>query len=612
MDTSNHNESEEVAIIDCSTNNDRTNGITNAAFDSGGEVGRVLQPSLDYEIATTCQKVGGSTTVLDETLQDTSTGTNYNGSIVENVPDDDSDIISDYIGHYGRWQFLWTFLLCLFQIPTTFHFFCLVFQAANREHWCARPAHLRTLPLELWRNLTQPDGGRCSLVNAPYRQLNVLNFTDYFLTVNVSSLERISCSGYEFDSNVFGSTIISEFGLVCDKDHLNSIVEMCYLVGAALGSVGSGWISDQFGRRHTFMAFAIIQTSAGFFIGLVSSLEMFMIARVVIGITSMSVTVVGFVLVVELVSGKPRTIIGILNILPVAISYTLTAGIAFYTREWRLMQFIITTPGAVLLPIWYWLPESPRWLLAKGRIEELKRLIDTAAKMNGRKLPLNYERTLNIPNSECSKEVVSILDIFHKRFIHTTLTMLVIWFAIIVLYCGITLHVGQLGGDIYLNTVLAGAVESITICLSIFAVLKLGLWVNLFLYMTVAGLSCIVMNLVPDGNLWVIIMLAMTAKCATGTCNAIISTFTARYYPTTMRNLGVGAGNFAAGIALIVVPYVWLLERTYKYLPLTVMGMCSLLGAVSLLILKDKRPVRQKSEHKTSSSVIKAPGDHIG
>ena len=46
--------------------------------------------------------------------------------------DCDHDIISDYIGHYGRWQFLWTFLLCLFQIPTTFHIFCLVFQVSRK------------------------------------------------------------------------------------------------------------------------------------------------------------------------------------------------------------------------------------------------------------------------------------------------------------------------------------------------------------------------------------------------------------------------------------------------------------------------------------------------
>ena len=48
----------------------------------------------------------------------------------EEEEDVDVDIISEYIGHYGWYQFFWTFLLCLFQFPTTFHIFCLVFQVS--------------------------------------------------------------------------------------------------------------------------------------------------------------------------------------------------------------------------------------------------------------------------------------------------------------------------------------------------------------------------------------------------------------------------------------------------------------------------------------------------
>ena len=55
--------------------------------------------------------------------------------------------------------------------------------------------------------------------------------------------------------------------------------------------------------------------------------------------------------------------------------------------------------------------------------------------------------------------------------------------------------------------------------------------------------------------------LVLVGKCTIGATNAIIQTFTAYQYPTQMRNLGVGAGNFAAGIALIIVPYLWLLVR---------------------------------------------------
>jgi MFS transporter, OCT family, solute carrier family 22 (organic cation transporter), member 4/5 len=66
----------------------------------------------------------------------------------------------------------------------------------------------------------------------------------------------------------------------------------------------------------------------------------------------MAVTVVSFVLVIELVSGKYRTIIGIVNIIPVAISYILSAGIHYIAVDWRPMQFYITSPGYVLIFVW--------------------------------------------------------------------------------------------------------------------------------------------------------------------------------------------------------------------------------------------------------------------
>lgn len=42
----------------------------------------------------------------------------------------DSDVISDLIGHIGPWQLFWAVIMCLYQFPTTFHIFCLVFQVS--------------------------------------------------------------------------------------------------------------------------------------------------------------------------------------------------------------------------------------------------------------------------------------------------------------------------------------------------------------------------------------------------------------------------------------------------------------------------------------------------
>uniref|UniRef100_A0A182NFM9 Major facilitator superfamily (MFS) profile domain-containing protein n=1 Tax=Anopheles dirus TaxID=7168 RepID=A0A182NFM9_9DIPT len=480
--------------------------------------------------------------------------------------------------------------------------------AAAREFWCARPDHLASVPVDVWRNLTQSTTTQCSVRAAPYEHLTVDSIFEYFQGVgNATESERIACSAYEYDDAVFGQTVIAEFGLVCDRGHLMSIVEMCFLAGAALGSVGSGWISDQFGRRHTLMGFALIQGLTGLALGFVTSLELYMALRVVIGFASMSVAVVSFVLVVELVSGRYRTIIGILNILPVALAYILAAGIAYVTRDWRTMQVAITVPGLALVCSWYWCPESPRWLLAKGRLDELCALLERAAATNALHLPPNYRKTLLVEEEDAAGQpeaAVSVGDVFRRKFLRTTLVMIVVWFGIILIYFGITLHLSNLGGDIYLNTVIAGSVESIAICLSIVVVLKLGLRINLFLYMVVAGLSCIVMNFVPDGNLWLIITLAMIVKCCVGACNAIIPTFTAYQYPTTMRNLGVGVGNFAAGVALIIVPYLWLLEHVDQYLPMTIMGVFSIIGAFSLAVLKDKLSPKYRQRKQAKQAAL--------
>lgn len=53
--------------------------------------------------------------------------------------------------------------------------------------------------------------------------------------------------------------------------------------------------------------------------------------------------------------------------------------------------------------------------------------------------------------------------------------------------------------------------------------------------------------------------LSLSAKCVIGANNAIIPSYTAMQYPTVVRNFGVGMGNLAAGTALMLVPYMWLL-----------------------------------------------------
>lgn len=50
--------------------------------------------------------------------------------------DDDGDCISELIGHTGLWQFTWSIVLILFQVPPAFHIFAFVFQVRSICLFC--------------------------------------------------------------------------------------------------------------------------------------------------------------------------------------------------------------------------------------------------------------------------------------------------------------------------------------------------------------------------------------------------------------------------------------------------------------------------------------------
>lgn len=60
-----------------------------------------------------------------------------------------------------------------------------------------------------------------------------------------------------------GTTVISDWGLVCDRKQLNNMAEMVFLAGVALGGLVSGIISDKYGRKKTLMTSIFLQALLG-------------------------------------------------------------------------------------------------------------------------------------------------------------------------------------------------------------------------------------------------------------------------------------------------------------------------------------------------------------
>jgi OCT family organic cation transporter-like MFS transporter 4/5 len=100
------------------------------------------------------------------------------------------------------------------------------------------------------------------------------------------------------------------------------------------------------------------------------------------------------------------------------------------------------------------LPESPRWLLAMGRTNEVMTILQKAANYNGRELPVNIDKQLLPNENDTETESVNVMDLFKTRQMRKkTLLLFVIWFSVYLVYYGLVLNLGNIGGDLYINSV---------------------------------------------------------------------------------------------------------------------------------------------------------------
>lgn len=172
------------------------------------------------------------------------------------------------------------------------------------------------------------------------------------LSGNLPPGEQVECTGWEWDTSILGKTIVSEWNLVCDRAYLNTLAEVLFLFGVAVGGVVSGMISDRFGRKKTLISALVTQTLLAIAITFCPWYELYLILRILLGFLSVSVVFSGFVLSMELVGGKWRTIAGVCNFFPLPVSYCLVSALSMALPNWRHLQLALSLPGILLITLW--------------------------------------------------------------------------------------------------------------------------------------------------------------------------------------------------------------------------------------------------------------------
>ena len=107
------------------------------------------------------------------------------------------------------------------------------------------------------------------------------------------------------------------------------------------------------------------------------------------------------------------------------------------------MQLIIAVPPVIFLIAYYFIPESPRWLISQKRIVEAEAVLKKAVKVNK---GMDMEHLdLKLEAKEEPKHKANILDLFKTRnILKNTIIQYVNWFTASFVYYALTFDSGTL------------------------------------------------------------------------------------------------------------------------------------------------------------------------
>lgn len=191
------------------------------------------------------------------------------------------------------------------------------------------------------------------------------------------------------------------------------------------------------------------------------------------------------------------------------IGIMLLSGVTYFIRDWLHLTLATSLPFALYYLYWFFLPESARWLLTKGRFEEASRILETMARVNGNEVPesfrqqveqeMLYKRTKS--QEKLLKNGPGLAALWKTPNMRLkTILITLNWFANEMVYMGMSYYGPSLGNNQYFSFFLSALVEvpSHFVCWMIID--KWGRRWPLALSMVISGVSCIATVLIPPGK----------------------------------------------------------------------------------------------------------------
>ncbi|XP_077874921.1 solute carrier family 22 member 2 isoform X2 [Ictidomys tridecemlineatus] len=513
------------------------------------------------------------------------------------------DDILDHVGEFHLFQKQTFFLLALLSATFTPIYVGIVFLGFAPSHHCRSPGVSELSQRCGWSpaeelNYTVPGLGaadeaflrQCMQYEVDWNQ-STLSCVDPLasLAVNRSHLPLVPCQhGWVYDTR--GSSIVTEFNLVCANSWMLDLFQSAVNVGFFVGSMGIGYLADRFGRKSCLLGTILINALSGVLMAIAPTYTWMLLFRLIQGLVSKAGWLIGYILITEFVGLSYRRTVGIFYQVSFTVGLLVLAGVAYALPHWRWLQFAVTLPNFCFL-LYYWcIPESPRWLISQNKNAKAMRIIKYIAKKNGKSMPASIQ-SLRAEEEVGEKLNPSFLDLVRTPQIRKhTLILMYNWFTSSVLYQGLIMHMGLAGDNVYLDFFYSALVEFPAAFIIILTIDRIGRRYPWAVSNMVAGVACLASIFIPEDLQGLRVAVACLGRMGITMAYEMVCLVNAELYPTFIRNLGVMVCSSMCDIGGIFTPFlVYRLTEVWLELPLVVFAVIGLIAGGLVLLLPETK-----------------------
>lgn len=241
--------------------------------------------------------------------------------------------------------------------------------------------------------------------------------------------------------------------------------------------------------------------------------------------------------------------------------------------------------------LYFFIPESPRWLLSKNRVEEAESIIVKMARWNKKEINEDVlHQQLIQPevqhagtNFNCKN--FALIRNFNLRW--KFIVMIFLGFASDQLFYSLPYTLEKLQGNIFIAFGLQAVVEIPATFLNLFLLNRFGRILPLSGSLLLTSIFCLLTWPTSYANEWGPVCCVIVGKLFITQAVAIIHQLETELYPTLLRGTGIGIHYTVTAISLVISQYIIYTNNVWNVLPLIVMAGLNMVASFVCLFLPE-------------------------